>query len=96
MHEPAPSQTADAHTIDHPNQFSLLGQRCFAPFLWPQFSGAANDKLFNFARTVMTTYQLSGGWLASAMGGLVIGALFSGKSRANVAQKRKGQQVQTG
>ena len=27
----------------HPNQFSLLRQRRFAPFFWTQFSGAAND-----------------------------------------------------
>ena len=70
-----------AHAVDgppeqHPNQFSLLRQRRFAPFFWTQFSGAANDNLFKFALTVMVTYQLSVGWLPPAMAGLVIGALF--------------------
>lgn len=61
---------------EHPNQFALLRQRRFAPFFWTQFSGAANDNLFKFAFTVMVTYQLSVSWLAPAMAGLVIGALF--------------------
>ncbi len=61
---------------EHPNQFALLGQRRFAPFFWTQFAGAANDNLFKFAFTVMVTYQLSVSWLAPAMAGLVIGALF--------------------
>ena len=76
MKEPAPSHTADGRHTDHPNQFSLLKQRRFAPFFWTQFSGAANDNLFKFALTVMVTYQLSVGWLPPAMAGLVIGALF--------------------
>ena len=63
-------------TNDHPNQFTLLKQRRFAPFFWTQFSGAANDNLFKFAFTVMVTYQLSISWLQPAMAGLVIGALF--------------------
>ncbi len=70
---PTPSAPA-AH--DHPNQFSLLKQRRFAPFFWTQFSGAANDNLFKFAFTVMVTYQLQVAWLPPAMAGLVIGALF--------------------
>ena len=61
---------------EHPNQFSLLRERRFAPFFWTQFSGAANDNLFKFALTVMVTYQLQIGWLPPAMAGLVIGALF--------------------
>ncbi|MBC7617561.1 MAG: MFS transporter [Candidatus Saccharibacteria bacterium] len=61
---------------DHPNQFTLLKQRRFAPFFWTQFSGAANDNLFKFAFTVMVTYQLSVEWLPPTMAGLVIGALF--------------------
>jgi 1-acyl-sn-glycerol-3-phosphate acyltransferase len=61
---------------EHPNQFSLLKQRRFAPFFWTQFSGAANDNLFKFAFTVMVTYQLSVEWLPPTMAGLVIGALF--------------------
>ena len=70
------SPAAPAPGQDHPNQFALLGQRRFAPFFWTQFSGAANDNLFKFAFTVMVTYQLSVSWLAPAMAGLVIGALF--------------------
>ncbi len=80
MNEPAAAQALDdrpsGHPTEHPNQFSLLGQRRFAPFFWTQFSGAANDNLFKFALTVMVTYQLSVSWLPPAMAGLVIGALF--------------------
>jgi len=61
---------------DHPNQFSLLRQRRFAPFFWTQFLGAGNDNLFKFAFTVMVTYQLQVAWLPPALAGLVIGALF--------------------
>ena len=63
------------HT-EHPNQFTLLRQRRFAPFFWTQFLGAANDNLFKFAFTVMVTYQLQVSWLPPALAGLVIGALF--------------------
>lgn len=70
------SPAAPAVEQAHPNQFALLKQRRFAPFFWTQFSGAANDNLFKFAFTVMVTYQLSVSWLAPAMAGLVIGALF--------------------
>ncbi len=66
----------EASVDAHPNQFSLLKQRRFAPFFWTQFSGAANDNLFKFAFTVMVTYQLSVSWLPPALAGLVIGALF--------------------
>ena len=76
MNDTARPGTADDRTQQHPNQFSLLNQRRFAPFFWTQFSGAANDNLFKFALTVMVTYQLSVGWLPPAMAGLVIGALF--------------------
>lgn len=58
------------------SQFELLGERRFAPFFWTQFLGAGNDNLFKFAFTVMVTYQLQVAWLAPAMAGLVIGALF--------------------
>ncbi|HEY8047717.1 MAG TPA: MFS transporter [Ramlibacter sp.] len=61
---------------EHPNQFSLLGQRRFAPFFWTQFCGAANDNLFKFAFTVMVTYQLQLQWMPPSLAGLVIGALF--------------------
>lgn len=43
-----------------PNQFTLLGQRRFAPFFWTQFGGAGNDNLFKFAFTVMVTYRAAG------------------------------------
>jgi len=66
---------AKPHT-EHPNQFTLLRQRRFAPFFWTQFLGAANDNLFKFAFTVMVTYQLQVSWLPPALAGLVIGALF--------------------
>ncbi|MFM7705084.1 MAG: MFS transporter, partial [Rubrivivax sp.] len=62
--------------MSHPNQFSLLGQRRFAPFFWVQFLGAGNDNVFKFAFTVMVTYQLQVSWLPPALAGLVIGALF--------------------
>lgn len=61
---------------DHPNQFTLLQQRRFAPFFWTQFLGAGNDNLFKFALTVMVTYQIQVGWLPASLAGLVIGALF--------------------
>src|SRR5436853_2739954 len=60
----------------HANQFSLLGQRRFAPFFWTQFAGAANDNLFKFAFTVLVTYQLQVAWMPPSLAGLVIGALF--------------------
>ena len=62
--------------MSHPNQFSLLGQRRFAPFFWVQFLGAGNDNVFKFAFTVMVTYQLQVSWLPPAQAGLAIGALF--------------------
>lgn len=68
--------TLNTGATAHPDQFSLLKQRRFAPFFWTQFAGAANDNLFKFAFTVMVTYQLSVGWLEPAMAGLIIGALF--------------------
>ena len=70
------SHPAAAASEAHPNQFSLLGQRRFAPFFWTQFAGAANDNLFKFAFTVMVTYQLQVGWMPPSTAGLAIGALF--------------------
>lgn len=49
-----------------PNQFTLLGQRRFAPFFWTQFGGAGNDNLFKFAFTVMVTYRAAGASALSA------------------------------
>lgn len=65
-----------ASTRHEGGQFSLLGQRRFAPFFWTQFLGAANDNLFKFAFTVLVTYQLQVQWLPAELAGLVIGALF--------------------
>lgn len=65
-----------ASTRHEGGQFSLLGQRRFAPFFWTQFLGAANDNLFKFALTVLVTYQLQVQWLPAELAGLVIGALF--------------------
>ncbi|MGI4779939.1 MAG: MFS transporter [Janthinobacterium lividum] len=67
---------ADPAPDTHSNQFSLLGQRRFAPFFWTQFAGAANDNLFKFAFTVMVTYQLRLGWMPPSTAGLIVGALF--------------------
>lgn len=63
----------------HPNQFSLLKQRRFAPFFWTQFAGAGNDNLFKFAFTVMVSYQagrMALGDVAPAMVVQLIAALF--------------------
>ncbi|SFM05528.1 MFS transporter [Rugamonas rubra] len=43
--------------MSHPNQFSLLSQRRFAPFFWTQFLGAFNDNLFKTALMVILTYD---------------------------------------
>ncbi len=40
-----------------PNQFSLLGQRRFAPFFWTQFLGALNDNIFKTALLTIITYD---------------------------------------
>jgi 1-acyl-sn-glycerol-3-phosphate acyltransferase len=60
----------------HPSQFTLLGQRRFAPFFWTQFFGAANDNVLKFAFTVLVTYQLNVSWLSPEKAGLVISAVF--------------------
>jgi len=39
------------------NQFSLLGQRRFAPFFWTQFLGALNDNVFKTALLTILTYD---------------------------------------
>ncbi|MBX9899439.1 MAG: MFS transporter [Burkholderiaceae bacterium] len=39
------------------NQFSLLGQRRFAPFFWTQFLGAFNDNVFKTALLTILTYD---------------------------------------
>ena len=63
----------------HPNQFTLLRQRRFAPFFWTQFLGAGNDNLFKFAFTVMVSYgaaNMQGFGLAPALVVQLIAALF--------------------
>ena len=59
-----------------PHQFSLLKKRCFAPFFWTQFCGAANDNLYKFAITILLTYQWQTQWFPSSMAGVIIGGLF--------------------
>ncbi len=77
MTNPAAAAATAPHEANaRANQFALLKQRRFAPFFWTQFAGAANDNLFEFAFTVMVTYQLQLSWMPPAMAGLVIGALF--------------------
>lgn len=39
------------------SQFSLLGQRRFAPFFWTQFLGALNDNAFKTALLTILTYD---------------------------------------
>lgn len=59
------------------SQFSLLGERRFAPLFWTQFLGAANDNLFKFAFTLLATYAAADwGGVDPAAAGFVIGAIF--------------------
>ncbi|MDY0271717.1 MAG: MFS transporter [Advenella sp.] len=58
------------------HQFSLLKKRCFAPFFWTQFCGAANDNLYKFAVTILLTYQWQTQWFPPSMAGVIIGGLF--------------------
>ena len=39
------------------NQFSLLGQRRFAPFFATQFLGALNDNIFRNGLVILITFQ---------------------------------------
>ena len=39
------------------SQFSLLGERRFAPFFWTQFLGAMNDNVFKVGFTSLVTYH---------------------------------------
>jgi MFS family permease len=59
-----------------PHQFRLLGQRRFGPFWATVFLGAVNDNLLKFAITLLLTYQVVVPWLAPAMVGPVLGAIF--------------------
>ncbi|WP_233802351.1 MFS transporter [Paraburkholderia sp. HP33-1] len=53
---PRARRAARAHEA-HESQFSLLGQRRFAPFFWTQFLGAMNDNVFKIGFTSLVTYQ---------------------------------------
>src|SRR5579862_9280954 len=63
--------------MDEPSQFRLFGQRRFASLFWTQFLGAANDNLFKFAFTLLTTYHAAewGGFDPKSVG-FVIAAIF--------------------
>jgi hypothetical protein len=43
--------------VSDSSQFSLLGQRRFAPFFWTQFCGAANDNVFKYSFTLLVTFE---------------------------------------
>jgi 1-acyl-sn-glycerol-3-phosphate acyltransferase len=64
------------------NQFSLLGQRRFAPFFWTQFLGALNDNVFKTALLTILTYDalnwtdLDTGLLTNLIPGLFILPFF--------------------
>lgn len=59
------------------SQFVLLGQRRFAPLLWVQFLGAANDNVFKFAFTLLATYSAaSWGHVDPNLAGFLIAGLF--------------------
>jgi 1-acyl-sn-glycerol-3-phosphate acyltransferase len=43
------------------NQFSLLGERRFAPFFWTQFAGAFNDNIYKNVLILIIAFQSGGG-----------------------------------
>lgn len=63
--------------MNAPSQFTLLGERRFAPFFWTQFLGAANDNVFKNAFVVFVTFEAASR-LAVDAGMIVnlIGAVF--------------------
>ncbi len=64
------------------NQFSLLGQRRFAPFFVTQFLGALNDNIFRNGLVILVTFQgvlvagMEAGMLANVAGALFILPFF--------------------
>ena len=64
------------------NQFSLLGQRRFAPFFVTQFLGALNDNIFRNGLVILITFQgvriagMEAGQLANVAGALFILPFF--------------------
>jgi 1-acyl-sn-glycerol-3-phosphate acyltransferase len=55
--EAAMSAAPEQEKTENKGQFSLLGEKRFAPFFWTQFLGAGNDNLLKFAFTVLITYH---------------------------------------
>ncbi len=56
MRETSQTDQAETDPLKH-SQFSLLGERRFAPFFLTQFLGAANDNIFKIAFTGLVTYH---------------------------------------
>jgi len=68
--------------VSDSNQFSLLGQRRFAPFFVTQFLGALNDNIFRNGLVILITFQgvriagMDAGQLANVAGALFILPFF--------------------
>jgi len=68
--------------VSDSNQFSLLGQRRFAPFFVTQFLGALNDNIFRNGLIILITFQgvriagMDAGQLANVAGALFILPFF--------------------
>jgi len=68
--------------VSDSNQFSLLGQRRFAPFFVTQFLGALNDNIFRNGLVILVTFQgvlvagMEAGMLANVAGALFILPFF--------------------
>jgi MFS family permease len=68
--------------VSSPNQFSLLGQRRFAPFFATQFTGAFNDNIYRNGLIIVVTFQgaslfgLNASQLANIAGALFILPFF--------------------
>jgi len=72
----------DAYLVSQSNQFSLLGERRFAPFFLTQFLGAFNDNVFRNGLVILLTFQsaqiagLNASQLANVAGALFILPFF--------------------
>jgi len=68
--------------VSESNQYSLLGQRRFAPFFVTQFLGALNDNIFRNGLVILVTFQgvlvagMEAGMLANVAGALFILPFF--------------------
>ena len=68
--------------MSNSNQYSLLGQRRFAPFFVTQFLGALNDNIFRNGLVILVTFQgvlvagMEAGMLANVAGALFILPFF--------------------